>query len=64
MAIAVTEAMQLGLVPIVTDVGEIAHYCKDGKNSIYYDNNVLDKVMNLINNDVKYNILSTNALNY
>lgn len=29
MAMAVTEAMQLGLVPIVTPVGEIATYCTD-----------------------------------
>lgn len=64
MAIAVTEAMQLGLVPIVTDVGEVANYCEDGKNSIYYNNNVLERVLDVINNDTEYKTLSSNALNY
>jgi len=34
MAIAVTEAMQMGLVPVVTPVGEIERYCRDGENAI------------------------------
>lgn len=34
MAIAVVEAMQLGLVPVVTMVGEIPKYCTPGINSI------------------------------
>lgn len=64
MAIAVTEAMQLGLVPIVTDVGEVANYCEDDKNSIYYNNNVLERVLDVINNDNKYKTLRSNALKY
>lgn len=35
MAIAVVEAMQLGLVPVVTPVGEIARYCHDGENALF-----------------------------
>lgn len=34
MAISVVEAMQLGLVPIVTAVGEMARYCQDGENAL------------------------------
>jgi glycosyltransferase involved in cell wall biosynthesis len=34
MAMAVVEAMQMGLIPVVTRVGEISEYCKDGANSI------------------------------
>lgn len=34
MAVSVVEAMQLGLVPIVTAVGEMAYYCQDGKNAL------------------------------
>lgn len=34
MAMSVTEAMQMGLVPVVTPVGEIARYCLHGKNAI------------------------------
>jgi len=34
MAMAVVEAMQLGLVPVVTPVGEIGNYCVDQENAI------------------------------
>lgn len=33
---AVMEAMQLGLVPVVCPVGAIADYCEDGVNGIFY----------------------------
>lgn len=36
MAMASVEAMQLGLVPVVTPVGEVARYCRDGENAIIY----------------------------
>ena len=38
MAMSVTEAMQLGLVPVVTPVGEIARYCRDGDNAVLVAN--------------------------
>lgn len=34
MAMSVIEAMQLGLVPVVTPVGEIGRYCRDGENAV------------------------------
>jgi glycosyltransferase involved in cell wall biosynthesis len=34
MAMSVVEAMQQGLVPVVTPVGEIGQYCQDGINAI------------------------------
>lgn len=34
MAMSVVEAMQLGLVPVVTPVGQIARYCRDGDNAL------------------------------
>jgi glycosyltransferase involved in cell wall biosynthesis len=34
MAMSVVEAMQLGLVPVVTPAGEIARYCQTGVNAI------------------------------
>lgn len=64
MAIAVTEAMQLGLVPIVTPVGEIANYCIDGVNSIYYDKSTHLNVMNSIDNELVYKELSSNTAEY
>ncbi len=36
MAMSVVEAMQLGLVPIVTPVGAIRTYCRDGENAIVF----------------------------
>lgn len=38
MAISVVEAMQLGLVPIVTPVGEPAVYCEQGVNAVVFSN--------------------------
>ncbi|WP_183073421.1 glycosyltransferase family 4 protein [Roseinatronobacter ekhonensis] len=34
MAMSVVEAMQLGLVPVVTPVGEIGRYAQDGQNAL------------------------------
>jgi glycosyltransferase involved in cell wall biosynthesis len=36
MGMAVVEAMQLGLVPVVTPVGEIGSYVEDGRNGIWF----------------------------
>jgi len=36
MGMAVVEAMQLGLVPVVTPVGEIGTYVEDGRNGIWF----------------------------
>jgi glycosyltransferase involved in cell wall biosynthesis len=35
---AVVEAMQLGLVPVVTPVGAIPEYCFDGRNALIFEN--------------------------
>lgn len=35
MAMSVVEAMQLGLVPVVTPVGEIANYCTDSVSAVF-----------------------------
>ena len=64
MAIAVVESMQLGLVPIINPVGEIANYCSDELNSIYYSDQASEKVLNLIDNDMSYTEISRNAQNY
>lgn len=39
MAMSVVEAMQLGLVPVVTAVGEIRNYCEHGRNGILITSN-------------------------
>jgi glycosyltransferase involved in cell wall biosynthesis len=37
MAMAVVEGMQLGLVPVVTPVGEMPRYCRSGHNAVIVD---------------------------
>ncbi len=63
MGMSVVESMQLGLIPIVTKVGEIGYYCST-KNSIEYTSNniVLDKVFDIIQDEVKYLQLRKNAI--
>ncbi|WP_170845107.1 glycosyltransferase family 4 protein [Chitinasiproducens palmae] len=63
MAMSVIEAMQLGLVPIVTPVGEIPSYCKDGWNSLLMrDDEALGRVFRLIDEPALYNEIRRNAL--
>ena len=38
MALSVLEAMQLGLIPVVTPVGEILDYCNEDNSVIVYSN--------------------------
>ena len=48
MAMSVAEAMQLGLVPIVTNVGEIENYCTNNFNSVIFKNE--KKAIKIIDN--------------
>lgn len=64
MAMSVVEAMQLGLVPIVTPVGEISSYCKDQSNAILVgddDKAVLD-IRNILSSQIAYDSLRAAAL--
>ncbi|WP_161351962.1 glycosyltransferase family 4 protein [Maritimibacter harenae] len=66
MALSVVEAMQSGLVPIVTSVGELARYCTDGKNAILVqeDNAAVDAVMALLADPDRYKRMSFAAAEY
>jgi len=68
MALAVVEAMNCGLVPIVTPVGEIKRYSRDGINAIWldevYDDNLpalVEKVKKVSANPILYHEISANA---
>ena len=64
LSMSVVESMQLGLIPIVTQVGEIKNYCIHNKNSIIYKNkkSTKDIVLNLIKNPKKLNFLHKNVI--
>jgi glycosyltransferase involved in cell wall biosynthesis len=68
MAMSVVEAMQNGLVCIVTPVGEIPHYAQDGESAIFVDyrskeawEDSLQKVERVMNDNELYAQLSNNC---
>jgi len=64
MAMSVVEAMQLGLVPVVTRVGEIAQYAQHGNNSIVVcdDSEAVKDVIALIEDDERYQTVRQRAI--
>lgn len=69
MALSVCEAMQLGLVPIVTPVGEISRYCADGHNAIVLpltersgDAAAVESLLALLDDAAEYSRLSARAI--
>lgn len=64
MAMSVVEAMQLGLVPIVTPVGEIANYAVDGINAVLVEDELeaVSKVVSLLDDQLSYQRLRIKAI--
>ena len=64
MAMSVVEAMQMGLVPIVTPVGEIPAYCGHDFNALIVksDQQVVENVRGLLDCDKKYQNIRKNAI--
>jgi len=64
MAMSVVEAMQLGIIPIVTPVGEIKNYCVNGLNSILISENdsAVSSILNLLNNKNLYLNIRNNCI--
>ena len=56
MAMSVVEAMQLGLVPVVTPVGEIAQYARHGENALVVsdESSTVEDIFKLLENDSLY----------
>lgn len=65
MAMASVEAMQLGLVPLVTPVGEVARYCRDGENAIIYrdEPQAVAAVDAVLRDPARFEALSRAAIN-
>lgn len=64
MALSVVEAMQLGLVPVVTPVGEIANYCRHYQNALLVNSvdEVAIDISTVLENSNLYEELSQNAI--
>ncbi|RWX43911.1 Glycosyltransferase involved in cell wall bisynthesis [Candidatus Electrothrix aarhusensis] len=64
MAMSVVEGMQLGLVPVVTPVGEISSYCRHQKNSLLItsDRGVAEDILALLNDPQKYEQVRNRAI--
>jgi glycosyltransferase involved in cell wall biosynthesis len=64
-AMSVIEAMQLGLVPVVTAVGEIPEYCRNGENSVIIttDEAAASKVCALLQEPSEFTAMACAAMN-
>jgi glycosyltransferase involved in cell wall biosynthesis len=64
MGMSVVEAMQLGLVPVVTPVGEIAQYARHGENAVVVteEASAIADVLELINDDQRYQKMRQQAI--
>jgi glycosyltransferase involved in cell wall biosynthesis len=64
MAMSVVEAMQLGLLPVVTPVGEIGSYCRDGGNAVVVNNDerAVADVLHLLTDPAAYGTLRQQAI--
>lgn len=64
MAMSVVEAMQMGLVPVVTPVGEIASYSEDGRNAVIVesDDKAVEDILSLLGSNERYQALRTSAI--
>jgi glycosyltransferase involved in cell wall biosynthesis len=64
MAMSVVEAMQMGLVPVVTAVGEIRSYCRNGYNGIVVesDQQSVEAILQLLHSKERYQALRSAAI--
>jgi glycosyltransferase involved in cell wall biosynthesis len=64
MAMSIVESMQLGLVPVVSPVGEVGSYCIDKYNSIVVDEveQTVSDLLLILKNPSVFNSLRRNAI--
>ena len=64
MAMGVVEALELGLVPVVTPVGQMAVYCRDGENALVYrdEADTAARLLDLVGDDEAYRAMSAAAV--
>lgn len=64
MAMGVVEALERGLVPVVTPVGQMAVYCRDGENALVYRgvDDTAERLLALFEDPARYEAMSEAAL--
>ena len=65
MAMSVSESMQLGLIPVVTAVGQISSYCKHMQNSLIYSGNdkkTVSEIFSILNSKERYSRIKNNSI--
>jgi glycosyltransferase involved in cell wall biosynthesis len=64
MAMSVVEAMQLGLIPVVTPVGEIARYACNGQNAVVVNDIsvAISDVLSLLLDESRFRSIRANAI--
>ncbi|MCQ9203190.1 MAG: glycosyltransferase family 4 protein [Prochlorococcus marinus CUG1436] len=65
MGMSVSESMQLGLIPVVTAVGQISSYCKHMQNSLIYSSNdekTVSEIFSIINSQERYSRIKNNSI--
>lgn len=65
MAMSVSESMQLGLIPVVTSVGQISSYCKHMQNSLIYssdDEKTVSEIFSILNSKERYSRIKNNSI--
>lgn len=64
MAMAVVEALERGLVPVVTPVGQMAVYCRDGENALIYReaDETAARIIALLGDSERYERMSRAAI--
>ena len=64
LTMSVIESMQPGLIPIVTNVGEIKNYCMHMENALIFKNinSTTNQVLNLLKNPSHMKYIRENAI--
>ena len=64
MAMGVVEALERGLVPVVTPVGQMAVYCRDGENALVYRDaqETAQRLLALCEDSTRYEAMSAAAI--
>jgi glycosyltransferase involved in cell wall biosynthesis len=66
MSMATVEAMQMGMLPVVTPVGEVPNYCKQGQNAILVesDDQAVEAIEAVLADASRFHAMTASAMAY